>query len=158
MTSCPDCCCPGTVVASRVCSNNSRRRRYECQGCARRWTHYEGDPPSHGGGVPKGAAGKRRIPDDDLWHILTATGSVQSIAAATGWSRPTVAAIRRGEIHADAFPDLPRQHAPAAGVASLSCHSCDHWSRRCGLGFPDPDEEGPSFANDCSAYLLTSST
>lgn len=155
MTSCPDCCCPGTVIASRLCSNGSRRRRYECLGCFRRWTHHEGDPP-HRNGAAKGLRGaKRQISDSAIRRILEATGSIRQISLATGWSRPMVTAIRRGELYPDIWPDLPRRPAPAGGVASLSCHHCDHWSRRCGLGFPDPDEEGPGFANDCSSYLPT---
>ena len=35
----------------------------------------------------------------------------------------------------------------------LSCHDCQHWrGKSCGMGFPDPVEEGPKFAVDCSLY------
>ena len=35
-----------------------------------------------------------------------------------------------------------------------SCHSCQHWheTQRCDLGLPDPLQEGPQFAADCSLF------
>lgn len=35
----------------------------------------------------------------------------------------------------------------------LSCHECQNWTAKCGMGFPDPLEEGPEFANECLVFL-----
>jgi hypothetical protein len=35
----------------------------------------------------------------------------------------------------------------------LSCYRCKLWNgEECRMGFPDPIEEGPGFARDCSLF------
>lgn len=82
--------------------------------------------------------------------MLLHTGSIRAIAAEIGRSRATIHAILTGRTHGHLFPDLPRRNSQR----SLSCHRCSHWRGRCRLGLPDPDVEGPGFANDCSTFVL----
>lgn len=141
---CPTCGGLGVVRESRRCSNGTRRRRLQCQSCGDRWTHHDGERPAHPGW--QHATQARTLSPAQVRRILTASGSIAAIARATGHCRQTVTAVLRGESHADIRPDLPRR-------GSLSCQDCQHWQGRCGLGFPDPDEEGPGFAAFCVSFL-----
>lgn len=140
---CSECGGVGVVRESRRCSNGTRRRRLHCQSCSNRWSLFDGEPPGNCGhqhrtyGPTLKAAQVRRI--------LLATGSIAAIARETGHCRQTVTAILRGESHQHLCPDLPRR-------GSLSCLDCRHWQGCCGLGFPDPEDEGPQFASDCNSY------
>jgi Predicted transcriptional regulator, consists of a Zn-ribbon and ATP-cone domains len=146
MLPCPECHELGQVIESRRCPNGSRRRRLECS-CGHRWTAYQGDPPPPSRLPPPrhGSHHPRALRPDEVRRILEASGSIRSISRQVGRSQPAVAAVLRGEMHADVCPELPRR-------ASLSCLQCQHWTGRCGLGFPDPDEEGPSAASWCNSY------
>lgn len=89
---------------------------------------------------------QRRVTEAEVRRILQASGSATEIARRMGRSHPTVLAILVGRLHADVAPELPRR-------VSRSCLQCRHWlDRSCGLGFPDPEDEGPQFASDCSSY------
>lgn len=37
---------------------------------------------------------------------------------------------------------------------TISCLRCVHWSGACGMGFPDPVEEGPGAAQWCSCFAV----
>jgi hypothetical protein len=147
---CPDCLCAAKVIRSSLCSNGSRRRRYECQSCATRWTTHEGDPPGHRGGLPVGfRINAPCLHAEEVRLILTAKGSISQIARQIGRSRPAVSAVLGGKTHSRLFPELPRR-------TSLSCFNCIQWSGRCRLGFPDPEEDGPQAAAWCIRYAANS--
>ena len=149
MKFCPECLGPGPVRRTERCSNGAIRRRHQCQSCGYRWTTHEGEPPGRRGGWPAGASWgdrPRNLSAAEVKCILTSEGSIRQIARAVGRSHPAVAAVVMGRTHADLFPHLPRR-------TSASCLQCGHWRGRCNLGFPDPLEEGPGFAADCSSYL-----
>jgi rubredoxin len=140
---------PGPVRRTERCSNGAIRRRHQCQSCGYRWTTHEGEPPGRRGGWPAGASWgdrPRNLSTAEVELILTSQGSIRQIARAIGRSHPAVAAVLTGRTHADLFPELPRRQV-------LSCLQCRHWSGRCGLGFPDPEIEGPAFAVDCGTFL-----
>ena len=135
------------VVEVRRCSNGTKRRRLECCDCGHRWTHHEGEPPGHRGGLRPGQPHTwRRVSEAEVRAILRASGSATEIARRVGRSHPTVLGILTGRLHADVAPELPRR-------ISRSCLQCKHWlERSCGLGFPDPEDEGPGFGAECSSY------
>ena len=49
--------------------------------------------------------------------------------------------------------DPPVRISRASLAPKRSCLECQHWQSRCGMGFPDPLEEGPKFANECLVFL-----
>ncbi|MEY4213102.1 MAG: hypothetical protein RL458_1328 [Pseudomonadota bacterium] len=51
--------------------------------------------------------------------------------------------------------DPPEQkYRPPVSTGPLSYYQCQQWHQdRCRMGFPDPVEEGPEFANDCLTFL-----
>lgn len=84
-------------------------------------------------------------------RVLLSPLSGKAIAAKLGISRQAVSLIRTGRSHADLFPDLPRQKPRSR--RGPSCHDCRHWDIDCcDLALPDPIEEGPGFASDCSLF------
>lgn len=92
----------------------------------------------------------QRLTPDQVRGVLLSTKSISAIAAETGRSRATIRAVLTGRSHSHLHPDLLRR----SNDPDLSCEQCDHWrSRRCGLGHPDPEIEGPGFANDCSTFI-----
>jgi len=95
------------------------------------------------------------------------------IAKQLGCSSWTVAMIRYGDRYADVLPDITRwerQPAKRSTAHPVSCWQCIHvrsftirtnnnkGSRvvpRCGLGLPDPIEDGARFARFCAAFVST---
>jgi transposase-like protein len=159
MTSnCPSCSSSHTrVIETRPVRNGGRRRRHLCHNCQHRWTTWTGERPPQGR-VPNARKGLRKKPpmtEDEVRLVLTSPLSSVKLARELGRSKEAVAAIRRGDIHAKVLPELPRRQAMRS--SDLSCHTCAHWWRgSCGMGFPDPVENGPAFAADCSLYELRS--
>lgn len=141
---CPTCHGLGAVIRVRRCSNGTIRRRHECNCCRHRWTTHQGERPVNGGRKP-GTRHSRDLRPDEVLAILNASGSIRAIARQVGRSHYAVAAVLRGDTHAHLFPEIPRRQG-------LSCLQCQHWAGRCGLGFPDPKEEGPSAAAWCNSY------
>ena len=146
MLPCPACHNPGSVIETRRCSNGTRRRRHECQTCHHRWTSHDGEPPGHRGGRRPGSRNVRSpLSPAEVEAILRSGDSIRRLARQLGRSRPAVAAVLQGQTHAELFPELPRRQA-------LNCLQCQHWAGRCGLGFPDPLEEGLQAASWCNSY------
>jgi hypothetical protein len=95
------------------------------------------------------------------------------IAKQLGCSAWTVAMIRYGDRYADVLPEIPRwerQPAKRSTPHPISCWTCVHCQpltirtssnkgnktvARCGLGLPDPIEEGARFARFCNAFVST---
>jgi len=107
----------------------------------------------------------RMVLESHLPHI--------QIAKQLGCSAWTVAMIRYGDRYADVLPDIPRwerQPAKRSDPHPISCWTCIHCQpitirtsrhagnkvvARCGLGLPDPIEEGARFARFCAAFTST---
>lgn len=49
--------------------------------------------------------------------------------------------------------ELSVPDAPDLQSIDTTCEDCRHWSGCCGLGFPDPVEEGVGFAQECSSFM-----
>ena len=147
MTPCPTCHGPSAVIRVRRCSNGAVRRRLECRECAHRWTTHQGERPRNGGrkaGIPN----SRDLKPDEVRCILESGGSIRSIAKRLGRSAPAVADVLAGRTHADMFTEIPRRQG-------LSCLQSQHCTGRCGMGFPDPMEDGPGAAQWCNCYAPT---
>ena len=67
-----------------------------------------------------------------------------------GRTAEAIRQVRRGKAYRDVLPDLPRWQR--GRLQGPSCYGCTHWANGCAMGFPDPEEEGPGFARDCSLY------
>jgi hypothetical protein len=67
-----------------------------------------------------------------------------------GCSGETVRQILVGMLYQDL---LPGNYKPPPKAGEPSCDHCRFWEEEeCGMGFPDPIEEGPGFARDCSLF------
>jgi hypothetical protein len=155
-TNCPSCSSSHTrVIETRKLNNGGRRRRHHCHVCFHRWTTWACERPPQGR-LPNARKGYRTKPpltEDEVRLVLTSPLSSNKLARELGRSKEAIAAIRRGTLHARTLPDLPRRQAMRRPSSGPSCHACEHWRNdRCGMGFPDPLEEGPAFAADCSLY------
>lgn len=149
-----------STLGTSVCEHNNRfiresraradglmRRRWECRDCGARWTVLGPDskPPRQ-----KRPPGKPhpRLTLDQVYRALIDRGTSDiALAAELGVSRQAIQQIRIGKTWPTAFPELPRR------PQWRDCTECRHWERgECGLGFPDPLEEGTRFAADCDLY------
>jgi transposase-like protein len=156
MMNCPSCSSSHTrVIETRTLHNGGRRRRHHCHFCQHRWTTWLGERPPQGR-VPNARPGRRTQPpltEEQVRLVLTSPLSSGKLARELGRSKEAINGIRRGAFHAKTLPELPRRQAKRRAIPELSCHACAHWrSSECGMGFPDPIEEGPAFAADCSLY------
>ena len=162
--SCPVCSRNAIdVLESRLCANGTRRRRYVCLGCDHRWTIWDGPRPRRGhapGAGPKKRRHRPPLSPEEVRLVLTSPLNCTAMARQLGCSKQAVSLIRRGQIHADLWPELPRQlsqaQAEAQPVGGLSCYGCRSWrDGRCIEDMPDLLTEGPSFAADCPFFTPT---
>lgn len=153
---CPSCESSHTrVIETRPLQDGGRRRRHHCHVCEHRWTTWSGEPPKQGRrpGAKPGRSNKPPLTEDEVRLVLTSPLSSVKLARQLGRSKEAIAAIRRGDIHANTLPELPRRQVQRRPADGPSCRGCAHWTGdSCGMGFPDPLEEGPAFAADCSLY------
>lgn len=149
-----------STLGTPVCEHNNRfiresrpradgliRRRWECSDCGERWTVLGPDRKP-----PRRRKPSRPRPQKlELSHVRRALtdrkASDVKLAAELGVSRQAIQQIRIGKTWTKVFPNLPRR------PQWRDCTECRHWSNdECGLGFPDPLEEGTGFAGDCDLY------
>lgn len=151
-----------TTVGTADCSHNNRfvletktrvdgsvRRRYQCRDCGERWTVISvGERPGREPLKPSARSYRRKLTLEQIRRVLTETQTSQKkMAVELGVSHQCIQQIRAGAIWGSVFPELPRK------VARRSCEKCCNWSDgECRIGFPDPLEEGTSFAADCDFY------
>ncbi len=135
---------------SRVLDTHNRidgsvRRTRECRACGARWLDVE---PAKVPIKPKPRNFRRKLALEQVYRALTETQTPnKKMAAELGVSHQCIQQIRSGAIWTDCFPEIPRK------VGRRSCEKCRHWDQgECAIGFPDPLEEGPSFAGDCDLY------
>jgi hypothetical protein len=86
------------------------------------------------------------LSDGAIRDILISRASHAEMGRRYGRSHQAIVQIRYGQTHAGRCPDLPRW-------IYRSCEQCQHWTGRCGFGFPDPLDEGVGFAMDCDLFL-----
>jgi len=158
MTTCPQCGDElSHVVESRLMASGDRRRRRQCDLCRHRWSTTE--VCTNGQSKPRRRVRSPGITIDQIRLILTRLDvDPTAMAAEIGCTPEAVRLVRIGRIHAKVLPELPRERprgtrqAPAP-VTGPSCERCQNWSiDHCGMGFPDPLEEGLGFAADCHLY------
>ena len=133
------------IMDSRRLLEGGRWRRHRCLACDYRWSSWEGNPPNRNG--PRRSY--KKLTTDAVRLILTSTLSASKLAKQLGCSKQAICAVRTGISHSQKWPELPRLR----NQQRLSCFDCHHWAADvCGLGFPDPLDEGAWFANDCVNY------
>lgn len=162
MMSCPKCASAQTELCeSRLCVNGTRRRRHQCKACGHRWTSWDGPRPT-----PHDVNRKRRTtpgprvrpnltPDEVRFALVNLDLNNRQVADQLGCSRETVRQLRCGLLYVKVHPELPRPKSPKpkAQATGPSCDRCASWKDdRCGFGFPDPVQEGLTFAADCGLY------
>lgn len=156
MIDCPSCNSSCTeVLETRLCNNDTRRRRHCCQNCSHRWTTWDGPKPRPGVRMTlcscKGMKMPDRLTDDQVRMILEHRDiSTRQLARDLGRSEEAIRQVRRGQVYRDVLPEIRRWSTRK--THGMSCHVCVHWSGKCKMGFPDPEEEGLGFAADCSFY------
>jgi hypothetical protein len=149
---CPHCCSQYTfALRSKIRSNGTRLRRLECHACQHRWTEADNSLPLRRGGVPSKRG--HAITPDEVKLILTSELSNYKLGKQLQIHASTVSKIRVGRIHRRIHPEIPRRDQFKVLQLARSCLQCQHWGRgRCRYDFPDPLEEGPSFAQDCDLF------
>lgn len=152
---CPHCYSQCTfALRSKIRSNGTRLRRLECHACQHRWTEADNSLPLKRGGIPTRRG--RPITPDEVRLILTSELSNYKLADQLQINASTVSKIRVGRIHRHLHPDLPRRDQSRGLQLVRSCLQCQHWGRGCcRYDFPDPLEEGLSFAQDCDHFAAS---
>jgi hypothetical protein len=118
-----------------------------CRDCEHRWTVWHGERPKPG--CTEGTLSLAPLTESEVRYILTSPKSGYALSRELGRSNVAISAIRNGRLHQNTCPDVPRWNQ-----ASVSCKKCDHWlHEQCGMGFPEPAEEGIDFAAECSLYV-----
>lgn len=163
---CPRCQGPAKVIESRTAANNGTRRRRLCcdrQHCGHRWTDWDGPRPPRNIGRKRAkklgqlSDGRTRLDEksagigEDMVRLLLTHRDLNHAAASRqfGVGRETVRQVRLGILHGSLCPDLPRWKSRT----KITCRACSHWSgNHCGMGLPDPEEEGVTFASDCALF------
>lgn len=148
MITCPDCRGQARVAKTRFShSRGVTRRRLHCTNCAYRWTVW-GDLQRKP--LPANARPRTKKPplsDDAFRDVLTSLSVNHSeMGRRYGRSHQTIAQIRLGQVQSHRMPDIPRWSA------RRTCEQCSHWRGRCGMGFPDPIDEGITFAQYCNNF------
>jgi hypothetical protein len=152
MITCPDCQGKALVLKTRPSrSSGITRRRLRCTNCSHRWTVW-GDlqrKPVPANRPPR--VKKPPLSDDALHDILTSlTISHSEMGRRYGRSHQTIAQIRLGQVQSHRLPEIPRW------ISGHTCEQCLHWRGFCGMGFPDPMDDGVAFARQCNNFMKTS--
>ena len=145
---CPKCT-DGVLIIVRSYARNFRRHRLMgCKSCDFREWRPDDDISSTRGQRP------RRFDDATIKEIRSLKGHYgrRILAQRYKCSEELIRAIWAGQIYRDLLPDGFR--APLK-PGDPNCEHCLHWAvDACGMGFPDPAEEGPAFARDCSVFVV----
>jgi len=89
----------------------------------------------------------------EIRKILLDRRSNHAVARDLDRSAESIRQVRLGIIRANVHPEIPRWNQPQTPATSgSSCYRCQHWRDHCTFGYPDPLEEGPTFAQDCAMY------
>ena len=151
---CPACGGTMRLKYRRVNVAGSVSTRHDCSTCGHH--RINRDP---------GYQSSRRFDDATVRAIRSARTSLSEEAKVRGCSKELIRQIRSGLAYRDSWD-------PGLAAGSVSCLRCIHWepdqteleyvgdrkkvriieAAHCGLGLPDPAEEGPGFARQCSVY------
>jgi hypothetical protein len=150
MAVCENCNGVAYVTETRRNQSGDVRRRFRCRSCDFAWTELNGI-------APKGAAPEVRLSDEVILDILTDTSPQYVLADKHGCSASAIGRIRRGEMHANIHPEIPRFKSKTK-TGRKTCRKCTHYrgirQDPCDLGHRDPVEEGLTFASYCSNFTL----
>ena len=143
---CPECI-DGVLIIVRSYVRNSRRHRLMgCKSCGYRNWRPDDDIEGTRNRRP------RRFDEATIKEIRASAEGRRILAQQYGCSEELIRAIRAGQVYRDLLPDGFR--APP-GPGDPNCERCLHWAGdACGMGFPDPEMEGPAFAQDCSVFVV----
>ena len=149
---CPECGGVMITLYSRIVAAK-RYRRFECKACGHRLS-LGGDnadqPIDRYSRNPDPAT--RRFDAATIKAIRESLDGRRVLATQYGCSQTMIRDIVSGRSYKDLLPEGFRK-PPKQGDPSGT--SCRHWQAdACGMGFPDPAEEGPAFARDCSLYAV----
>lgn len=149
MTKCQRCAGKARVIDTSRRLDGAVRRRYRCQFCYFAWTELNGE-------APPSAAPSERLADDIIRDILLSRETHVALASRHHISPSTVGQIRRGEMHANVLPEIPRFTLNPERGRKKTCKLCIHYtgvvSSPCDLDYPDPREEGLTYASECSTF------
>ena len=138
------------VIETRPRADGSIRRRHKCRDCGERWTTVRpGGKAKPRRAKPARKRQLRKLTPEHVYRVLTEMHRPdKALAEEFGVVRQCIQQIRCGATWPDVFPELPRRDKWRI------CTRCRNWDGElgCGIGFPDPLEEGPSFAVDCDFY------
>jgi hypothetical protein len=146
---CPECGDPSSfcITYSRMVRGRRRRRRH-CKSCGFLSVDFDGEqvePPGRPGAL-------RRFTREQIAQIVMLKGhQTQRLTAQQfGCSGEAIRQIWTGQTYSD-WTGI--SYRPPLRPGEPSCEQCQHWETgRCGMGLPDPEEEGPGFARDCSLF------
>jgi hypothetical protein len=92
----------------------------------------------------------RKLNAEQVAAVIASTESHRALGQIYGVSGECIRQIRQGIIYRDL---LPEGYRPPPRRGDPSCERCKLWEgESCSMGFPDPIEEGPGFARDCSLF------
>jgi len=149
---CPKCGASAFVTVSSGLVRGKRYRRRHCKACGHRASDVDGKPPTQRNGNPGSRAKDRKFNAEQIAGILALKGTMtqRAIGQMFGCSGETIRQIFAGMLYQDL---LPGNYRPPPKPGDPSCEHCRFWEvEQCGIGFPDPIEEGPGFARDCSLF------
>jgi len=140
------------VVRTRQESGGLRWRRVRCHDCSA-MSDYANDKPRDTAAPRRPTSHRYRFSDRTLIRILMQREPTSLLARELGCSHELIRQIRAGQVHKTRVPEVPRWDGAKPLSSEFSCCVCRHWEGDgCGMGFPDPETEGPAFARDCSLY------
>lgn len=101
-----------------------------------------------------------RLSDAVIFDILTDPSPQPVLSARHKCSASAVGRIRRGELHPDVHPEIPR-YKSAVKTGRKTCPKCIYYTgdkrNPCDLGHTDPLEEGLTFASYCTNFAMVES-
>lgn len=144
---CPNCGLSEHVLVMQTLRKpDGVHRRMVCTVCDHRWNQLDGDAPRQ----------KRtgKLTEDQVREILLARDvNHASMARRFHKTLQAIRHIRYGWSYRDFCPEVERWDQ---GIGHATCTLCCHWRREsCGFGFPDPLEEGLTFARECLHFRKT---
>lgn len=132
--------------------------RFKCHCCNHTWSIHldlttNTEIPITNTEIPITTKRKHLTPQQ-VRFILTEDGSASHKARQLGVSPQCVSQVLLGQIHKDAFPEIPRRissYKPRSSTDSKSCRTCTHWwAGSCDLSIPEAGSAG--FASECSYF------
>lgn len=152
MLKCKKCGAKVFVINTRRKSSGDVRRRFQCNSCSNSWVEWNGK-------APPSSAPEIRLSDDAILDILTDKSPQPVLAERHGCSMSAVGRIRRGELHPNIHPEVPRFNVKARPPRK-SCRKCIYYTgidkNPCDLGHEDPVQEGLTFALHCPNFIMNS--